>query len=140
MDNMIGKRIKERRKALHLTQVQIKELCGISNGNLSDLENGNRLPSAGALVSLSQALGVTTDWLLTGDDKLGNISTRIYLKTEEEENLIKFFRQLDQDEREEILVLAELKLKKKLKRETKSSSSKNPDILNNNLNTNIISA
>lgn len=40
----IGKRIKKRRKELHLTQTEIKEKTGISSGNMSDIERGNRLP------------------------------------------------------------------------------------------------
>ena len=74
MCNMIGHRIKERRKELKLTQVQIKELCGISNGNLSDFENGNKTPSANSLVALSKALQVSTDWILTGENHRGDIS------------------------------------------------------------------
>ena len=35
----IGKRIKERRKELHLTLADIKAKTGISTGNLSDIEN-----------------------------------------------------------------------------------------------------
>ena len=42
----IGKRIRERRKELHLTQLDIKEKTGISSGNMSDIERGNRLPAA----------------------------------------------------------------------------------------------
>lgn len=41
----IGKRIRERRKELHLTQLDIKEKTGISSGNMSDIERGNRLPA-----------------------------------------------------------------------------------------------
>ena len=39
---IIGKRIKEQRKKLGLTQTEIKSAVGISSGNLSDIENGNR--------------------------------------------------------------------------------------------------
>ena len=35
----IGTRIKQRRKELGLKQLQIKELTGISSGNLSEIEN-----------------------------------------------------------------------------------------------------
>ena len=38
----IGTRIKERRKELKLTQLEIKERAGISSGNMSDIERGNR--------------------------------------------------------------------------------------------------
>lgn len=45
----IGKRIKKRRKELHLTQTEIKEKTGISSGNMSDIERGNRIPAATTL-------------------------------------------------------------------------------------------
>ena len=46
----IGTRIKQRRKELGLTQVQIKQETGISSGNMSEIENGNKLPSTPALI------------------------------------------------------------------------------------------
>ena len=49
----VGNRIKKRRKALHLTQMEIKEKTGISSGNMSEIEQGNRLPAAATLVLLS---------------------------------------------------------------------------------------
>ena len=66
MDNMIGIRIKDRRKALKLTGAQIKEKTGISTGNLSDIENGRSLPSATAIVQLAQILECSTDYILLG--------------------------------------------------------------------------
>lgn len=122
MDNMIGSRIKERRKELKLTQVQIKELCGISNGNLSDFENGNKTPSANSLVALSKALHVSTDWILTGEDHKRDISNVIL--SECENNLLALFRDLDLDDQEEILDIMEMKIRRK-KRLTKSSASNN---------------
>ena len=62
----IGIRIRQRRKELSLTQTKIKELTGISSGNLSDIENGNKLPSTNAIISLSEVLNCTTDWILKG--------------------------------------------------------------------------
>lgn len=68
MENIsIGTRIKQRRKELGLTQLQIKQTTGISSGNLSDIENGNKLPSAPALLSLSTILECSIDWILKGD-------------------------------------------------------------------------
>ena len=59
----IGKRIKDRRKELKLTQIDIKHKCGISSGALSEIENGNRTPSVIAFQLLSQALNCSMDWL-----------------------------------------------------------------------------
>ena len=62
MENQtIGARIKQRRKELGLTQLQIKQETGISSGNMSDIENGNKLPSTPALISLSKVLNCSID-------------------------------------------------------------------------------
>lgn len=67
MNNLIGKRIAERRKALGITGQQIKDQIGISTGNLSGIERGSSLPSALALIGLSQILNCSVDWILKGD-------------------------------------------------------------------------
>lgn len=117
MDKMIGCRIKQRRKELGLTQVQIKELTGISNGNLSDLENGNRLPSATALIELSRALQVTTDWILTGNYPISDIpdAQSGYFLSATEESFINCFKQLSSDDQDEILAMINLKIQRKEK-------------------------
>lgn len=120
MDNVIGRRIKERRKELKLTQVQIKDICGISNGNLSDFENGNKTPSANALISLSKALQVSIDWILTGENHAYDISNVIFSSTEQE--ALKLFRELDQDDQEEIIEMMTLKIKRKVGRRKSSIS------------------
>lgn len=58
----VGDRIKKRRKELHLTIAQVRDKTGISTGNLSEIENGKKLPSAPALLGLSNALNCTCDW------------------------------------------------------------------------------
>ena len=62
----IGQRIKSRRISLGIKRKDIWSMTGISSGNLSELENDNKCPSAQALISLSNALDCTTDWILTG--------------------------------------------------------------------------
>jgi len=93
---MIGKRIKERRTELGLTQAQLSRLTGFSAGNLCDWENGNKLPSSPALISLSYTLQCSTDWLLTGLE-----STNISF-TEDELSLLREYRSLPDSEQEEI--------------------------------------
>lgn len=82
-ENTIGARIKKRRKELNLTQTQIKQLTGISSGNLSDIENGNKLPSASAIIQLSDVLNCTTDWILKGDSHESEI---LYTENVQENN------------------------------------------------------
>lgn len=122
MDKLIGQRIKEKRKELKLTQVQIKKMCGISNGNLSDFENGNKAPSAGALIALSKVLHVSIDWILTGEDHFCDITKEILSPLEQEE--LELFRKLNQEDQEEILDMIQLKINRRAGKR-KSSGSEN---------------
>lgn len=109
MDNIIGQRIKERRKELKITQTQIQQETSISSGNLSCIENGKYLPSAVALLELSKILDCSIDWMLTGKSSTSDNS--IILDNKENE-LLNGFRELPEDDREELLCLLHLKLRK----------------------------
>jgi transcriptional regulator with XRE-family HTH domain len=105
----IGIRIKQRRNELGLKQLQIKELTGISSGNLSDIENGKKLPSTPALLALSETLDCSIDWILKGESPENE---NIILSSERENELLNGFRQLDQDDQDELMGLLALKLRK----------------------------
>jgi len=108
----IGLRIKERRKELRLTQIDIKNSVGISSGNISDIENGNRLPSASTLVQLSHILQCSIDWMLTGNiPQSENIHFSASGDTIEIE-LLNGFRKLSEDDRGELLEIMHMKLRK----------------------------
>lgn len=110
---MIGKRIKERRKELHLTQTDIKSAVGISSGNISDIENGNRTPAASTLVLLSQILQCSIDWMLTGVSPIkeeNNYSISEEL-SDNDQKLISSFHDLDERDQREILAIISYKLK-----------------------------
>lgn len=108
MDNTdIGKRIKELRKQLGITQLDISEKCGISSGNLSNIENGRVLPSANALVDLSNILNCTTDYILKGQSTT-NESAIVF--NNEETILLQSYRKLSSKDRKEILGIINLKL------------------------------
>ena len=62
----MGKRIQERRKAQRLSQEDLAERAEISKQTVSRAENGQRELGAGNVAKLAQALGVSTDYLLTG--------------------------------------------------------------------------
>lgn len=123
MEN-IGKRIRERRKELQLTQNDIKSACGISSGALSEIENGNRTPSIVLFHALSEVLSCSMDWLATG--KIPNEKGGIIFASEEinlESEFLTGFRQLTQDDQQELLDILEIKLKKRIS----SSSGANRD-------------
>lgn len=134
MNNMeIGNRIRQRRKELGLTQVQIHEATGISSGNLSLIENGKTLPSSSALVNLSNLLQCSIDYLLKGGSLNLEISKLSNFKeigdiSDIELSLIKLFRQLDQGDQEEIIDVMELKIKRKDGRRKSLNSGDKNDI------------
>lgn len=62
----VGERIKARRLELEWTQDQLAQKAGISKSFLSDLENGKRSVGAENLLDIARALGVSIDYLMTG--------------------------------------------------------------------------
>lgn len=63
----IGKRIKLIRQQLKLTQQQFAEKIGVSRSHISNLENGNEMPSNSLLLFISTIFPVNHDWLLYED-------------------------------------------------------------------------
>lgn len=63
----VGERIKKRRLELEWTQDQLGQKAGISKSFLSDLENGKRSVGAENLLDIARALGVSLDYLMTGE-------------------------------------------------------------------------
>lgn len=69
MSNRLGDKIRDLRKAKQLTLEQLAELTESSKGYIWELENRDtRKPSAEKLMKISEALGVTSDFLL--NDKM----------------------------------------------------------------------
>lgn len=124
----IGSRIKQKRTELGLTQRQVKEKTGISSGNLSEIENGSKLPSSPTLISLSNLLDCSIDWILKGET---STSSPQQFSNGSEQALIEGFRLLSPEDREDIMSLLNTKLRR-LKRdnqklETLSNSQVLPD-------------
>ena len=71
----LGKRIKEARNKLKLTQEALAEKANISNVYLGEIERGTKIPSVPVLVDLAQALNVSADYLLL--DSLNSANTII---------------------------------------------------------------
>ncbi len=121
----IGLRIKNRRKELRLTQTDIKDSVGISSGNLSDIENGNRLPAASTLVQLANALECSIDWILTGESPQTEDSPFSPNGDKMEKILINNFRELPEEDKEELIEISEMKLRKIHKARKDSTESYN---------------
>lgn len=63
----VGERVKNRRHELGLSQDALAEKAGISKSFLSDLENNRRSIGAETLLDLGRAMGVSLDYLMTGN-------------------------------------------------------------------------
>jgi transcriptional regulator with XRE-family HTH domain len=62
---LIGKRIREERKALGKTQGELAAIIGISTSHLSQIENGQKSLDLEKLQTMADALGINTSLLLT---------------------------------------------------------------------------
>lgn len=62
----MGKRMASQRKKLRLTQEMVAEQAGITHQQYSKIENGRACTGSDTLLSLSQALQISADYLLKG--------------------------------------------------------------------------
>ena len=62
----MGARIAALRRNAGLSQAELAQRLQVSASAMGMYEQGRREPSAQTLVTMAQALGVTTDYLLTG--------------------------------------------------------------------------
>lgn len=127
----IGERIKKRRIELGFTQTDIKEATGISSGNMSDVERGNRFPSIPTLIQLCSVLNCTSDYILTGFSPVSEKVTDNNIPTSVS-YLIELFSSLSDDDVDDLTALAEVKLsrsKRKIK-QLLSPSSESKDLKN----------
>ncbi len=62
----VSERILKRREELALTQTELAKRAGLKPPAISQYESGSRSPSYEALIKLSNALGVTSDYLISG--------------------------------------------------------------------------
>lgn len=120
----IGERIKRRRLELKLTQTQIKNAVGISSGNLSEIENGNRTPAMTTLYRLSEVLNCSIDWIIKGDS-LAEKNDDFFL-SEEEKQLINLYRQMAAIDQEDLILIAEMKANKNTQKCVQKSSLSEP--------------
>ena len=65
--NNLGERLRCYRKKKRLTGNALSNLIGISQGSLSDIENGKTTPSSKTLENLIRNTDLDVAWLLTGE-------------------------------------------------------------------------
>ena len=68
---MLGTRIAFLRRRAGLTQEELAAQLAVSPAAVGAYEQGRRVPAAAILVALSQSLGVSVDYLLTGKPTCG---------------------------------------------------------------------
>ena len=66
---MLGEQIKSLRIAHNISQVSLANQLGVTKQSVSNWENNNILPSIEMLIKLSGILSVSTDYLLSLDDR-----------------------------------------------------------------------
>lgn len=70
----VGERIRARRKELRLTQKELSAKVGVSHVSISQWEKDETAPRGDNLMSLSRALGVSADFITSGEDSVSNVS------------------------------------------------------------------
>jgi transcriptional regulator with XRE-family HTH domain len=115
----IGSNIRKLRKLNNLSQVEFSRRIGISQGNLSEIEQGNCKPSLDTLLSIKEQFKCSLDDLISDvNDDPNNVYYYSFL-SEEEVLMLTQFKLLDKFDRKEILEIIKIKIAmRKIKNES----------------------
>lgn len=127
----IGERILSRIKALHLTQVELCTLTGLSTTAMSAYCKEKRTPETTALYRISKALGVSMEWILTGENQTNEDSTNEDVLvtippcdgsplSEDEADIVAMYRLLPSLQQEELFDLTYFKYKRHVEQKKES--------------------
>jgi transcriptional regulator with XRE-family HTH domain len=113
--NIIGENIRRLRKTAGFTQIEFAQQIGVSQGTLSDIEQGNCNPSVDTVLSIHSRFNVDLEWLLKGS----NIASESYSVTaldlsKNEIQLIKLFNQMELKDQKALLKDATLRARNKV--------------------------
>lgn len=97
---LLGKRFREIRKNLGLTQEKIAEIAGIEPQSISKIESGKNFPLLSNLEKIAQKLNIELEDFFIYEHKNGDE----YIK----ETLIKIFENLNEDSKEKLLRIARI--------------------------------
>ena len=88
-DSMIN-RIKTIKKKRNITNAKLSEMSGVPYGTLNKiLGSETKEPSVNAIIKISKALNVSTDYIINGNEESNHISQSHHLPIEK--NMIKKF-------------------------------------------------
>ncbi len=133
----VGNRISKRIKELGMRQLNICNKTGLSTTALSQYCTGKRVPDTVSLYKIATALGVSMEWILTGEDATNENSRPVPLDLEAvkqeqglacdgsplnnvEADLIAMFRLLPSEEQEDVFDIVHLKYKRRVERKRES--------------------
>ena len=86
-------RIREVRKARHMTQADFGAKIGVRGNTVTGYENGQRVPSDAVIVSICREFHVDEHWLRTGDGKM-------FTATARDEEIMDFVADTMQDDKD----------------------------------------
>ena len=111
----LSERIVEKMKQKGNKQKDIVEKTGISKSAISKYMNAKQIPDVKELYKISQILGESMEWILTGESTNGNLS-------EDEKNVIEAYKKIDEISKKNIRKILDLPEKSK-DTNTESSTS-----------------
>ena len=97
---MIGARIKELRKALHLTQSEFGDRIGIKQNSVATLESERSEKSERTIRIICHEFNVNEDWLRTGEGDM-------FVELDPDEELMRFVGRITKDESSPLYRLAQ---------------------------------
>ena len=102
----IGKRIKELRSEIDITQNKLADILGVTQDSISLWETEKRIPDTQYVITLAKFFDVTTDYLLGLTDdftslKFGHEGREKYWLSTAEQRLIESYRKLSPQDKGE---------------------------------------
>lgn len=91
---LLGKRIREERKRLNLTQEKLAERIDLSEAYIGQIERGERILSLDTLLKITDQFGVTVDYLvnnsidLNDDQFLNQLKKIMMVRSTKEKQMI----------------------------------------------------
>lgn len=85
------------------------ERSGIPYRSMQNYLSGEREPGVEALTAMNTRLGVSVDWLLTGDGRMHRSVSGLTAETARESLMLSLLRQLPDDDQQEIQLIAQSK-------------------------------
>ncbi|OMF24591.1 helix-turn-helix domain-containing protein [Paenibacillus sp. FSL H8-0259] len=108
----IGENVRLLRKRMRLTQTDFSKQIGISQGTLSDIEQGHCNPSVETVLSIHEQYGVSLDLILKGSEDVQSAKLHLKDRRNDAEELIEIIKVLSPEALSDILDYANYKHKK----------------------------